>query len=94
MFDLPKIARLWHYAGIIPYRLSPSLVRKPFLCPYCDCCFAPALHKGPRQDLRMSAETRSVFERASDMVPSVSQGAVSFARLRYLPSRSKADPKP
>ena len=56
-----------HCAGAIPYRLSSSLLRKPFACPHCEGCFATALHAGPRHDLRMSAENHSVLERATDI---------------------------
>lgn len=60
-------------AGMIPYRLLPSVVQKPFLCPHCEACFAPALRAGPRQALRLSAETRSVLEHASEVACAKSQ---------------------
>jgi hypothetical protein len=53
-------------AALIPYRLSASLLRKPFACPRCAECFAPALYEGPRRDLRMSAKSRSVLAQALD----------------------------
>jgi hypothetical protein len=78
LFQLSCVARcpLHHIAlkqqcenctGVIPYRLTSSLLRKPFACPHCERCFAPALRDGPRQELRMSAESLSLLERASEI---------------------------
>jgi len=53
--------------GVIPYRLTSSLLRKPFACPHCERRFAPALQDGPRQQLRMSVESYSLLERASEI---------------------------
>ncbi len=62
-----------HCGGIIPYSLSPSTLCKPFVCPHCDWCFAPALREGPKQDLRMSAEALSTLEHATDIACAKSQ---------------------
>lgn len=62
-----------HCAGLIPYRLSASLLHKPFACPHCAGCFAPALQEGPKRDLRMSAESRSMLAHARDITCAKSQ---------------------
>ena len=56
-----------HCAGTVPYRLSSSLLRKPFTCPHCGGYFAPALREGRRHDLRMSSESHSALERVTDI---------------------------